>query len=452
MRISKLLIILILFTFLSAQSKYLLIGNADTIKVNSFDNIETKLDSLLLKSDDIGKYFELYRIQSDNAVVYKQDTIFVEIDSLIFMDDDVRLSIQRQIFKSIKNSKPMIGSVNVFNSIISGLPFIQNDSKIIFGRYISNKLAAMLNISTNFNSYFSGLVGASRSDANWSVNGQINVHLENQWRTAGIVDLGWKRLDDESQLLRLSYEEPHPFGLPIGFNLLYNQDLREGKYVNTISSIGVIKNLPRVGKIGFGTKSNVINITAKGDTLGLDNLKTQSLYVSSVVDYRNDYWLPSSGYYFSIFSDVGNRVVSDSSSTSYSIETNFIKHIKFPGNTNFAIRLFGKGSWLNRGELHTGELIRYGGVNNLRGYSEDNFRSQWVIIPSFELSYDVSSSQRISLFGDLAFQEEYDPIPFGYGFGYTQVTKNSVLKLYYGLGRNDKISSGKIHLQFLTRL
>ena len=102
--------------------------------------------------------------------------------------------------------------------------------------------------------------------------------------------------------------------------------------------------------------------------------------------------------------------------------------------------------------MHSGELIRYGGANNLRGYTEDHFKSDWAIIPSVEYNINLGSNQKIALFSDFALQDTYKPIPFGYGIGFTQVTKNSVLKLYYGLGRGDAVKNGKIHLQFLTRL
>ena len=333
------------------------------------------------------------------------------------------------------------------------MPFINNNSEISFGINNKQKVGAVIDLKTNFNNYFSGLVGASRSeDQKWSINGQMDIHLENQWRTASIVDLHWKRLDEESQILNLKYDEPHPLGLPIGVSIAYNQDLRDGNYVSTNSSVGVIKTVPSVGKLGFGGKNTKINSTAKGDSLGLANLTTQSMYINGTIDYRNDYWLPTKGIFISLNSDIGKRIVSDSNSVIISGQTVFEKYFPIWGKNNIAIKMIGSGKWVSSGTLHSGELIRYGGATSLRGYTEDSFKSNWVIIPSVEYNINLSSNQQLTLFSDTALQETYTPLPYGFGIGFTQVTKNSVLKLYYGLGREDSIKNGKIHLQFLTRL
>ncbi|MCK4903310.1 MAG: hypothetical protein KAS35_01375, partial [Candidatus Marinimicrobia bacterium] len=259
-------------------------------------------------------------------------------------------------------------------------------------------------------------------------------------------------LDEESQILNLKYEEPHPLGLPIGVSITYNQDLREGNYVNTNSAIGIIKSVPGIGKLGFGGKNTKINSTVKGDSLGLDNLNTQAIYIVGIIDYRNDQWLPTKGFFISLYGNVGKRIVRDSNTVIISGQAKVKKYFPLWKNNNLALKMLSNGNWLSTGTLHSGELIRYGGVNNLRGYTEDIFKSNWVIVPSVEYNIKLSSNQQITLFSDLALQNTYKPFPLGYGVGFAQVTKNSVLKLYYGLGRGDSIKNGKIHLQFLTRL
>ena len=453
MRIFKIFITLLIAVQLYGQSKHIIIDDIDTLAIKSYDEVNLKLDSLLYKSDNIGEYFSLSSINSDSLLTYKRKSINVSLDTIIFNNDEIRLSVLKQIFKPLVGSKPTIETTKIFDAIVNGTPFIIDTSEIHFGLTDKQKVGAAIEVKSNFNNYFSGLVGASRSDEQkWTVNGQMDIHLENQWKTANIVDLHWKRLDEESQILNLKYEEPHPFGLPIGVSVTYNQDLRDGNYVNTNSAIGIIKTVPGIGKLGFGGKNTKINSTAKGDSLGLANLTSQSMYIDGIIDYRNDYWLPTRGYFISLYGDAGNRTVSDSSTISVSVQTKMEKYIPLFRKSNILVKVFGSGNWINSGTLHSGELIRYGGANNLRGYTEDNFKSDWVIIPSIEYNIKFGSNQQITLFSDIALQNTYKPLPFGYGIGFTQITKNSVLKLYYGLGRGDSIKNGKIHLQFLTRL
>jgi len=453
-RIFKIFIVLVIVSQLFGQSKNIVIDNTDTLSVNSFDKINTKLDSLLIQSDNIGEYFKLSRINSDSLITYDKNIINVTLDTIIFNSNDrIGSSVLNQMFKQLFGTIPIIQTTKIFNRIVNSTPFINDSSKILYGITDKQNIGALIDLKTNFNNYFSGLLGASRSEEQkWSINGQMDIHLENQWRTASIVDLHWKRLDEESQILNLKYDEPHPLGLPIGVSIAYSQYLCEGNYVNTNSSVGVIKTVPSVGKLGFGGKNTKINSTAKGDSLGLTNLTTQSIYINGIIDYRNDYWLPTQGIFISLNSDIGKRVVSDSNSVIISGQTIFEKYFPMWGKNNIAIKITGSGNWVSSGTLHSGELIRYGGATSLRGYAEDSFKSNWVIIPSVEYNINLSYKQKLTIFSDIALQDKYKSNPYGFGIGFTQVTKNSVLKLYYGLGREDSIKNGKIHLQFLTRL
>ncbi len=454
MRIFKILVILFVGVHLFGQSKNIVIDKIDTLAINNYDEINTKLDSLLSNSKDIGEYFKLCRINSDSLITYNRKSINVTLDTIIFRNNnEIRISVLKQIFNPLIGTKPTIKTIKIFNEIVNSTLFIKDNSDIFFGINKKQKVGALLNIKSNFNNYFSGLIGASRSDEQkWTINGQMDIHIENQWKTASIVDLHWKRLDEESQILNLKYEEPHPFGLPIGISLAYNQDLRDGNYVNTNSAVGIIKTIPNIGKLGFGGKNTEINSTAKGDSLGFANLITQSIYLDGIIDYRNDYWLPTKGYLISLYGDVGKRTVNDSNTVFISGQAKIIKYLPFWGKNTIALKMVGNGNWINSGSLYSSELIRYGGANNLRGYTEDYFESDWIIIPSIEYNIKFGLNQQITLFSDIALQDTYEPFPYGYGIGLTQVTKKSVLKLYYGLGRKDSIKNGKIHLQFLTRL
>ena len=454
MRIFKVLIILFFAVHLFGQSTKIVIDEIDTLAVRTYDEVNTKLVSLLFNSDNIGEYFKLSKIKSDSLITYNKESVNVTLDTLIFRNNyGIRISVLRQIFKPLIGSNPIVNTTKIFKAIINSTPFIKENSEIYFGINKKYQVGAIVEVKSNFNNYFSGLIGASRSEEQkWTLNGQMDIHLENQWKTASIVDLHWKRLDEESQILNLKYEEPHPLGLPIGVSITYNQDLREGNYVNTNSAIGIIKSVPGIGKLGFGGKNTKINSTVKGDSLGLDNLNTQAIYIVGIIDYRNDQWLPTKGFFISLYGNVGKRIVRDSNTVIISGQAKVKKYFPLWKNNNLALKMLSNGNWLSTGTLHSGELIRYGGVNNLRGYTEDIFKSNWVIVPSVEYNIKLSSNQQITLFSDLALQNTYKPFPLGYGVGFAQVTKNSVLKLYYGLGRGDSIKNGKIHLQFLTRL
>jgi len=451
-RIFRIIHILILSIPLCGQSNYIQINNSDTLKIDNIENISDSLEYILLKTDKIGNEFKLTRIISDSGFNYNLIENQITIDTLISTNNDIRSSVFEQLFKSVNNTSPFQESNKQFKQIVNSYSFLNDSSSINYFQY-DNKVGGLIDSKTNFNNYFSGLIGASNNNENkWTVNGQIDIHLENQWRTTNQIDLHWKRMDDESQVLNLNIEEPHPFGLPIGLAVGYNQDLREGSFINNESSAGIIKVVPGIAKFGFGGKNTSITITDKGDSFGLTELSSQAIYLHSSIDRRNEYWLPNKGFLFDLNSDVGKRTINDSSSISFSGQLNAEKYLPISKRINLLVKFFGEGIYVNDDIVHDGELIRFGGANNLRGYLEDSFKSDWIVIPSAELNFNLGKNQRLSLFTDLAVQSKYNPLPFGFGFGLVQITKTSVLKLFYGIGRGGRIKNGKIHIQFLTRL
>ncbi len=452
MPIFRYILTLLFPIFLFGQSKLIILDNSDSLRVDSAKSILDELTTKLYNWDDLGNYFLLDKINSDSIIHYNTIRQEIYLDTLIYKNNAINERVSKQISKTLLGIKPFINTNNQFRRIVNINSFITDSSTIEYGLINSKKVGAVLNLKTNFNNYFSGLFGASNNNNKWIINGQIDLHLENQWRSANLIDLHWKRLNSDSQLLNLLIEEPHPFGLPIGVSVTYRQDLRDGNFVNNESTVGIIKTVPGIAKIGFGGKSAKISSTAKGDSLGIGELESRSIYLSGQIDHRNNYWLANSGYLLRLFADVGERTENDASTVSMGISSEFGKYFELSQKSNIFIKLSGQGKRVGKGETHDGELIRYGGVNNLRGNVEDAFKSEWVIISNIEYNFDFSQSQRFTLFADLAFQTKYSPLPYGVGTGLIQVTKNSVFKLFYGIGRGDKLSNGKIHIQFLTKI
>ncbi|MCK4903604.1 MAG: hypothetical protein KAS35_02860, partial [Candidatus Marinimicrobia bacterium] len=208
MRIFKVLIILFFAVHLFGQSTKIVIDEIDTLAVRTYDEVNTKLVSLLFNSDNIGEYFKLSKIKSDSLITYNKESVNVTLDTLIFRNNyGIRISVLRQIFKPLIGSNPIVNTTKIFKAIINSTPFIKENSEIYFGINKKYQVGAIVEVKSNFNNYFSGLIGASRSDEQkWTINGQMDIHIENQWKTASIVDLHWKRLDEESQILNLKYE------------------------------------------------------------------------------------------------------------------------------------------------------------------------------------------------------------------------------------------------------
>jgi len=449
-RTFNIIIPLALLTILNGQVKSIYIDEVDSLNIENIEIIEDTLSTILYNEDRLADSFELVSIDSSLRYMRNRDNIFV--DTLIAIDQSLRPKIFLRMFESLLGTEPMIESNKQFKRIVSSNVAFTDSSRVKYGLTKQQNIGAVINLSTNYKNYFSGIFGASNNNNTWTINGQIDIHLENQWRTANILDLHWKRIDKESQVLSLLVEEPHPFNLPIGINVRYDQELRDGNYLSSRSSVGIVKLVPGIAKLGFGANSLEISATEQGDSLGIESLVSKSIYLNSIIDRRNDYWLPDEGHLISIDVAVGNRELNNISNNIFSILSDVEKYFQLNSKISILTKLYSEGSWVENGKVHVGEKARYGGINTLKGYNEDAYESDWVLIPTLELGAKLSDTQKIVLFTNVAYQNYYKELPLGYGIGFTQVSNNSVLNLFYALNKNDKLKNGKIHIQFLTLL
>ena len=426
------------------------------INLDNFSKVEMYLDSVLIESGNLGAYYRLTKIISgnDTKLKYKIHAQNSFVDSLIFFNTvQVTKRIQYLVFKSLVGTTPTFGTQFAFNSILKSNKYVPTKSFYQLVRYENEKVGAVIQWEPISESYFSGIIGANRSDdESWRFNGQLDLHFENVWKTLNRIDVNWRRLDEDSQLLKLDFEEPYIFGFPVGGRFSYEQDLWQGLYVKTDLSGSIVLHMEKFGDWYFGSRNTHINVTSSGDMLGIEKLKSTSLFWGSILNRTNNRWIPTSGFNYSMQIEIGQQRTNDENQLNVTgkIQTDWVHRI----NSVFYLKfdLLSEAIWIRDGFVHPGQKIRFGGVNTLRGYNEDFFQSDWLIIPNLELQLIPRISSSYFIFLNTALQDQYNPNPYGYGLGITQVNKNVVVKLIYGIGRDDSFSNGKIHLSLITRI
>ena len=78
--------------------------------------------------------YQNYLINYHKLFSKKLKFINVPLDIVIFKNnDDIRISVLKQIFKTLVESKPTIETTKLFEAIVNSAPFIKNNSKLFFG-------------------------------------------------------------------------------------------------------------------------------------------------------------------------------------------------------------------------------------------------------------------------------------------------------------------------------
>jgi len=97
-------------------------------------------------------------------------------------------------------------------------------------------------------------------------------------------------------------------------------------------------------------------------------------------------------------------------------------------------------------------MIRYGGLNSLRGYRENQFFGEWVVLPSIQLFSYVTNETTFSFFSEGAIPKKHHPYPWNYGISLEQQYSNNHISISFAWGREDSFSQGKVHIKYVNVL
>jgi outer membrane protein assembly factor BamA len=117
-----------------------------------------------------------------------------------------------------------------------------------------------------------------------------------------------------------------------------------------------------------------------------------------------------------------------------------------------------KTEWIDSEKLFNNELLRIGGINDLRGFDEESIFTSYYWISTFEYRFLLDRNSFFRLFYDQAYYvnkvlntKDY---PFGIGAGVQIQTIAGMLQLNYALGAqaNSGINfqTGKVHFGIIN--
>jgi hypothetical protein len=124
----------------------------------------------------------------------------------------------------------------------------------------------------------------------------------------------------------------------------------------------------------------------------------------------------------------------------------------FGSNTAKLFTFVFKSKWNSSESLELSQMIRYGGLNSLRGYRENQFFGEWVVLPSIQLFSYVTNETTFSFFSEGAIQKKHHPYPWNYGISLEQQYSNNHISISFAWGREDSFSQGKVHIKYVNVL
>jgi len=306
------------------------------------------------------------------------------------------------------------------------------------------------------NNSFDGILGFSTDEEKQKLvfNGYLNLILSNNLNFGEKIILNYKGDGNQQQSFRVRTEFPYLFKTPMGANFELNIFKRDSSFLTVNKQALAYYQLGRSSKVYIGYKDYESNVL-------LDNqIETNNLtdYNSSFLLLGIDYLVPQNEPLFpfktnfSLFSEIGKRESATGTIQQFKIifEGDYI----FSLNKRNSIYIKNSTSTLVSDSYFTNELIRFGGINSIRGFDENSIDATLFTILNTEYRYLLNTTTYIHSIIDIGYFENKAALIneqlVSFGFGFAFLSKAGLFKLNIANGTTKslpfKFSNTKIHI------
>ncbi len=374
-------------------------------------------------------------------------------------DDDVilrelRIKDDKTVTReSMSDMKFRLEKLNIFSSVEE--PQIYT----IQSRKESGLLITVKEGNTNTFDGILGYVPPVTEGEKGYFTGLVNLSFRNLFGTARRLDARWQQETKSTQELELKYSEPYFFGLPLNVSGGFLQRIQDTSYTHR--------------KFDFKGDILVSDRFTLGFTAGIDRVippdsaavftiaDSRILYGGTEIRYdsRDNVYIPVSGIVYRVNYAYGDKKIYSAQSEAnqsfslqrYSMDVDF--YSSFFKRQSLLIRFF--IGQVTSGKLEDADFYKVGGIKNVRGYREEQFRASKLTYGNIELRYAFSRKSFGHVFFDPGYYyrppDEINNIPkqegfiYGYGLGIRLETAIGIVGVSYAIGKGDGMLDGKIH-------
>ncbi len=315
-----------------------------------------------------------------------------------------------------------------------------------------------LNKQTNNN--FDGILGfASKEDGNGiELNGYLNLELNNNLNYGEQLSIKYKGDGEGQRNINIKTTLPYILKTPIGLSLELKLFRRDSTFSTNEQKINILyQAIPSTTVSGGfrGNKSSDLNgneaqintiedYSARFGSLGLEYTKNQNSTLFKIKRKIN-FEIEQGVRETNIFQDNQTRV------------QNHIFNIINLNEKN-SIYLKNSTSILISNQYLTNELYRFGGINSIRGFSENSIDASLFSILNTEYRFLLNNNTYIHSIIDLGYFENKVILQkekiYSFGVGLGLQTKAGLFSLNFANGNIEnqdfKFSNSKIHFSLVT--
>lgn len=453
----------------------------------SFESLEVLFKKILIETQNSGYPFAAVRLDSINqqeraisAVIDLQLGPFITFDTVQVTGNSGTLPLylnrvlkiapgtafsQKKVDQSVKNLKNLPSLQLVSDPELS----FQNQSAILY-----------LPVNDRRINTVDGIIGILPNETSKNrilVTGEFSLALFNVWGRGRNYALNWQRINEYSQSLAISAEEPMLLGSSLDLEASYHLLKEDTTFINRDFRIGLGYRINPDIYIAFFSRRQSGDLLAVSQFAGAETLpdvadfRYNNYGIDLILDKRDDAFWPRRGVRTQAETGIGNKKLIQNTglpsalyrelemnSLQYYLTLDVEKHVYLRPE-------FGLMAGMRLGEmagrrLLLNDLYRLGGLNSLRGFNQNFFFANRYFYASFEPRYYFDNRSYFLLFTDFGSLQnkvgqggwEY---PFSFGGGLSLESSGGVFHFIYAMGKSNTQALGfnfsKIHFGYTGR-
>lgn len=299
------------------------------------------------------------------------------------------------------------------------------------------------------------------------LTGDVQIKLQNVFKKAELIDLNWRSIEPQTQALQAKLNYPFLFKSPFGIDLKFNLYKRDSTFLDLKSFIGIqysFKNNVQLKGFYQVNSSEILSKTTNPSSLFsyLAPIKLNSYGLS--LQYKRINFLPNPSKGFSLFieTSIGNKTIKKENTIiekSYVYKSIFQYVSYIPITKRNIIKVGVNFESYTSSTLFQNERYRFGGLNSLRGFNEEELFASTKLITSLEYRFLLDKNSNAFIFYDQGIYEDNTLTykidnPFGVGAGISFGSRIGIFSISYALGKqlNNPLEfrNGKIHFGYVT--
>jgi hypothetical protein len=438
-------------------------------------NVELLLSHFVEKNIREGRYFSTVEIESlkpnikectveiDVRLIYNEEVFLREIHFTGNRLNDNEYLIKRSYFRDSLLAMPENLAKLSSNILQTQLFERVTDSQVLLRRGIPIVLFDVEEKSLN---QFDGVLGyVPSTTGSGDVVGDALLSLWSVFAEGNGLDMRYRRLEPEVSRFELTLSQHWfgylPLGISAGFNLFQNDTTYQSRQVQVDGYFELGSGVHLLGDVSFTAITGTDFSSATIEPGGKKQKTSIGISYSDV--YATE--IAREGFSAEIRFGFVNNCVDLDSISALGQQTVQVKATKFFPIGKQSLIASKVNSFLLISDTYTDvDLLRFGGANSLRGFTEEQFQASQIIWGDLEYKFLTNASSylfgfvgagwfhRPKLITESNAQFKTTKFIQSLGFGLSYKVRTGRLKFTYAISPNQTLSNGKIHVALTTRL